>query len=329
MGKNFNFLDDDSSKEMIRLHDDIIQMCRNMYNPAKNAISMACVSANIHPKGFEPNPSDKYRSFYFVTDAEYPGENCLRMFFGSFKAVMLYDKIEAALDEYANIRIGIDYEKHNDIGAEDDEDDVMDWYSKAGYISKSNIRIYEIRFNQRLYEEVIQGTKINQWFDYVIRDDRRFYICNQFLAKASHLASYKDTFAADLQMSEDFEEFTESDWNIVLDVARAMYTQGAESGMQYADFEICFGILLEILFNIDGTFKTYAANMVVDSVNPDYAEAPDLRYLCHLENLVDPDPAGGFSRRTFSTVKDDGTVETFTIDDKIYNAMKNFRKDKQ
>lgn len=325
--KNFNFLDDESSKEMIKIHDDIIQMCRNTYNPKKNAVGMACVSANVHPKGFEPKPSDEYRSFYTVFDAEYPGENCLRRF-GNIKEIILYDTIEAAMDEFACVRIGIDYDNWNDIDADYDDDDIMDWYSSAGYKSSSSVRVYEIKFNQRLYEEFIRDTKINRWFDYVIRDNTRFYICNQFLAKASHLISYNDTFEYP-QGVPDENRFSESDWGVVLDVARAMYTQGAESGMQYADFEIGFGILLEILFQIDGTFKTYGANMIVDSVNPDYADESDLRYLAHLENLNDPNPIEEFSRRTFSSVKDDGTVETFAIDDKLYNVMKNFRKDKQ
>ena len=325
--KNFNFLDDESSKEMIKIHDDIIQMCRNTYKPKKNAVGMACVSANVHPKGFEPNPSDEYRSFYVILDAEYPGENCLRMF-GNIKEIILYDTIEAAMDEFAGIRIGIDYDDRNDIDVDYDDDDVMDWYSSAGYKSNSSIRIYEIRFNQRLFEEFIRGTKINRWFDYLGQDDSRMYICNQFLAEASHLASYNDTFKYPQEVPDE-DRLNESDWDVILDVARAMYTQGAESGMQYADFEIGFGILLEILFQIDGTFKTYGANMIVDSVNPNYADESDLRYLAHLENLNDPNPTEEFSRRTFSSVKDDGTIETFTIDDKLYNVMKNFRKDKQ
>ena len=155
MAKNFNFLDDEGSKDMIRLHDDILQMCRGMYSPVTNSLTRACISANVHKQGFEPKATDKYQSFYLVTRAEYTGENPLRHFFNNFDELVLYDNITAAVDEFAQILVAIDYRKYSD----DDTDeydrgntDAMNWYNSANHKSKSTARIYEIKLIRRRYE---------------------------------------------------------------------------------------------------------------------------------------------------------------------------------
>lgn len=331
MAKNFNFLDDEGSKDMIRLHDDIIQMCRGMYSPVTNSYTRACISANVHKQGFEPKATDKYQSFYLVTRAEYTGENPLRHFFNNFDELALYDNITAAVDEFAQILVAIDYRKYSD----DDTDeydrgntDAMNWYNSANHKSKSTARIYEIKFNRRLYEEFIRESKLEPWFDYIIReDDTRFYICNRLLTNAAHLSQYENVFYP--IEDDDSYVISKSDWDTVLDVARAMYSQGAQSGMQYADFEVGFGIFLEILFAIDGSFITGVADVTVDRVNPDYGEDSNIMYISHISNDNSNTRMEEFNHKSFNITKEDGSSEIITVDENLFKAMKNFRKNKQ
>ena len=328
MTKNFNFLDDDGSKDMIKLHDDIIRMCRGMYSPVTNSLTRACISANVHKQGFEPKVTDKYQSFYFATLVEYAGENSLRHFFNNFDEIVLYDNIAAAVDEFAQIIVARDYRKYSDEDTDDiyDNTDAMNWYNSTDHKSKSTVRIYEIKFNLRLYDEFIRGTKIEQWFDYIVRDNNtRFYICNKFLTNAAHLTQYENAFYPD---EDDDYVLTKADWDTVLDVARAMYSQGAQSGMQYTDFEVGFGIFLEILFLIDGSFTTGVADMTVDRVNPDYGEGSNLMYISHISDNSDT-RVEEFNHKSFNLLKEDGSSEIITVDENLYKAMKNFRRDKQ
>lgn len=340
MAKNFNFLDDEGSKDMAKLHDDIYRMCRDMYSPVDNSLTRACISTKVHPQGFEPKATDKYGSFYFVTGVEWAGENSLRLFFNNYDELALYDSLKGAIDEYAEILVAKDYRRYSgevvfDDGSYDSAD-VMNWYNSTDRKSSVTIRIYEIKFNLRLYEEVIRGTKIEQWFDYIIREnDTRFYMCNRFLAKAAHLIQYEDAFYQnpDEPFYQDPNEpdstvLTKNDWNTVLDVARAMYSQGAQSGMQYSDFEVCFGILLEILFAIDGSFSTNMVNMTVDGVNPNYGEDSKLKYISRISD-TNTVQMNEFDRRSFNVINEDGSSDIVTFDKKLYTAMKNFRKDKQ
>ena len=340
MAKNFNFLDDDGSKDMIRLHDDIYRMCRDMYNSVNNSLTRACISTNVHPKGFEPKVTDKYQSFYFVIGTEWAGENSLRLFFNNFDEIAFYDSLKGAIDEYAQILVANDYLRYSGEDVFDDGSydsaDVMNWYDSTDHESSATIRIYAINFNLRLYEEVIRGTKLEQWFDYIIReDDTRFYMCNKFLTKAAHLIQYEDAFYQnpDEPFYQDPSEpdstvLTKDDWNTILDVARAMYSQGAQSGMQYSDFEVCFGILLEILFGIDGSFDSKIVDMTVDGVNPNYGEDSNLMYISHISdtNTVRMDE---FDHRSFNVLREDGSSDIVTFDKNLYNAMKNFHRNKQ
>lgn len=340
MAKIFNFLDDEGSKDMAKLHDDIYRMCRDMYSPVDNSLTRACISTNVHPKGFEPKAMDKYTSFYFVTGVELAGENSLRLFFNNFDELALYDSLKGAIDEYAEILVAKGYLRYSgEVLPNDydyDSDDVMNWYNSTDRKFSTTVRIYEIKFNLRLYEEVIRGTKLEQWFDYIIReDDTRFYMCNKFLAKAAHLIPYEDAFYQDPSepsyqdpSEPDSTVLTKDDWNTILDVARAMYSQGAQSGMQYSDFEVCFGILLEILFALDGSFSTNMVNMIVDGVNPNYGEDSKLKYISRISdtNTVRMEE---FDRRTFNVPNEDGSSDIVTFDKNLYDAMKNFRKNKQ
>lgn len=334
MAKNFNFLDDEGSKDMAKLHDDMYQMCREMYSPVNNSLTRACISTNVHPQGFEPKATDKYQSFYFAVGEEYAGENPLRRFFNNFDELALYDSLKAAIDEYARVLVAKDYRRYSgEDGLDDcsyDSADVMNWYSSTNHKSSATIRIYEIKFNLRLYEEVIRGTKIEQWFDYVVlENDIRFYMCNKFLADAAHLIQYENVFYPNPEEPDDTTVLTKDDWNTVLDVARAMYSQGAQSGMQYSDFEICFGILLEILFAMDGSFNTNIVELTVDGVNPNYGEDSNLMYISRISDTNTTERMEEFARKSFNIPNEDGSSDIVTFDKNFYNAMKNFRKDKQ